>query len=171
MIRMIKIIMLLCISMSIYTQESQNKFLSKDSLYNENIKKSRLYNVYIPRDIDDALSKLMELTNEEARKPLMNIDEVTMAKKLYFGLGRWMEYNWNFEEGSCFSHYLRQKGLIYTEDMTKFMLIIFHRHIKQSPLYIDDLIKKMADERKRKIKEEKEKLPVISTEKKIIPKN
>jgi hypothetical protein len=55
--------------------------------------------------------------------------------------------------------------------MTKFMLIIFHRHLKQSPLNIDDLIKKMAEERKRKIKEEKEKLPVISTEKKIIPKN
>ena len=94
-----------------------------------------------------------------------------MAKKLYFGIGRWMEYNWNFEEGSRFSHYLRQKGLIYAEDMTKFMLIIFHRHLKQSPLNIDDLIKKMAEERKRKIKEEKEKLPVISTEKKIIPKN
>ena len=152
MIRMIKILTLLCISVSIYSQESQNKFLSKDSLYNENIKKSRLYNVYIPRDIDDALTKLMELTTEEARKPLLNIDEATMAKKLYFGLGRWMEYNWNFEEGSRFSHYLRQKGLIYAEDMTKFMLIIFHRHLKQSPLNIDDLIKKMAEERKRKIK-------------------
>lgn len=171
MVRMIKIFMLFCVSLHINGQDTQNKFLLKDSLYNENIKKSRLYSVYIPRDIEDALNKLMELTNDEARKPLLNIDEVTMSKKLYFGLGRWMEYNWNFEEGSRFSHYLRQKGLIYTEDMTRFMLVIFHRHIMQKPLNIDDLIMEMAEERKRKIKEEKGKLPVISTEKKIISKN
>ena len=171
MVRMIVFLTMFCSSKIIFGQKVQSNELSKDSLYNENIKKSRLYNVYIPRDIDDALIKLMELTNEDARLPLLKIDEHTMAKKLYFGLGRWMEYNWNFEEGSRFSHYLRQKGLTYTEDMTRCMLITFHRHITGKHLNIDDLIKNLVEERKKKIKEEKEKLPVISTQKKIIPKN
>ena len=82
-----------------------------------------------------------------------------------------MEYNWNFEEGSRFSHYLRQKGLIFTEDMTRFMLIIFHRHISQKELKSEELIAKLSDERKKKIKSEQEKMTVIQTEKKIIPKN
>jgi hypothetical protein len=155
--------------LSINLVKAQNKTtvtLPKDSTYLENIKKSRLYGFYIPRDIDDALSKLMALTDEEARKPLKTIDEATMAKKLYFGLGRWMEYNWNFEEGSRFSHYLRQKGLTHTEDMTRFMLISFHRHINGKPLQTDELIAQFVSERKKKIQEEKDKMKVISIEKK-----
>ncbi len=152
-------------------QKKTTSFVSKDSLYNENIKKSRLYGVYIPRDIDDAMSKLMELTTEEGRQPLKTIDEETMSKKLYFGLGRWMEYNWNFEEGSRISHYLRQKGLTYTEDMTRCMLRLFHRHVLKQPLKTDELIQILVEERKEKIRIEKEKMKIISTEKKIKPKN
>lgn len=151
--------------------KQETRFESKDSLYNENIKKSRLYGVYIPRDIDDALTKLMELTSEDARKPLHTISEDTMAKKLHFGLGRWMAYNWNFEEGSRFSHYLRQKGLKYVDDMTHFMLIIFHRHLLNKPLEMDLLIVKINEDRKKKNKLAQDKLPVIQTEKKNILKN
>lgn len=152
-------------------QSNTSSFTSKDSLYNENIKKSKLYGVYIPRDIDDAMVKLMELTNEDARKPLNKIDEETMAKRLYFGLGRWMEYNWNFAEGSRFAHYLRNKGLIYTEDMTRTMLILFHRHVLGKPLGAENLIEKIVSERKKKIEEEKKTYEVIKTETKIKPKN
>jgi len=171
MLKCIYLLLITGISFTTFGQNNQKPFVSKDSSYNENIRKSRLYNVYIPRDIDDALAKLIELTDQDARNRLLTIDENTMAKKLYFGLGRWMEYNWNFEEGSRFSHYLRQKGLIFTEDMTRFMLIIFHRHISQKELKSEELIAKLSDERKKKIKSEQEKMTVIQTEKKIIPKN
>ncbi len=152
-------------------QDKSEKFVSKDSLYNENIKKSKLYGVYIPRDIDDALGKLLELTTIEAREPLKNVDEEVVAKKLHFGLGRWMEYNWNFAEGSRFSHYLRQKGIIYTEDMTRFMLILFHRQVVGNPLDVDKLVKKIVDERTKKIEEERKTYKVISTEVKLNSKN
>ncbi len=152
-------------------QDKSEKFVSKDSLYNENIKKSKLYGVYIPRDIDDALGKLLELTTIEAREPLKNVDEEVVAKKLHFGLGRWMEYNWNFAEGSRFSHYLRQKGIIYTEDMTRFMLILFHRQVVGNPLDVDKLVKKIVDERTKKIEEERKTYEVIRTEVKLNSKN
>lgn len=146
-------------SMIVSNSFAQDKkaFVSKDSLYNANIKKSILYGVYIPRDIDDALEKLMEATTEEARKPLTKIDENTMAQKLHFGLGRWMEYNWNFDEGSRFAHYLRGKGLRYTEDMTRAMLILFHRFVCGKALDSDVLITQIVEERKKKVEAEKEK--------------
>lgn len=161
-------LLLVLLSNAVYGQEvrKSKSFVSKDSLYNENIKKSRLYGVYIPRDIDDAMAKLMELTTEEARQPFFKTDENTVAKKLFFGIGRWMEYNWNFEEGSRFSHYLRQKGLVYTEDMTRTMLILFHRHVTSKPLDVDTLIKAMIIERNKKIEEELKKKEVIKVEKK-----
>ena len=152
-------------------QDKSEKFVSKDSLYNENIKKSKLYGVYIPRDIDAALGKLLELTTIEAREPLKNVDEEVVAKKLHFGLGRWMEYNWNFAEGSRFSHYLRQKGIIYAEDMTRFMLILFHRQVVGNPLDVDKLVKKIVNERTKKIEEERKTYEVIRTEVKLNSKN
>lgn len=145
----------------IVAQKDSNTFVSKDSLYNANVKKSRLYGVYIPRDIPDAVQKLMELTTEEARNPLKKVDEETIAKRLFFGLGRWMEYNWNFAEGSRFSHYLRSKGLYDTDDMVMFMLITFHRYVNNNPLDSDILIKKLADERQKKIEEDKKKRETI----------
>ena len=152
-------------------QTKPKAFVSKDSLYNENIKKSKLYGIYIPRDLTDAMEKLMDLTTEDGRKPFKKVDEETIAKKLYFGLGRWMEYNWNFDEGSRLSHYLRQKGLFYTEDMTRCMLILFHRHVLGKPLESDTLIRRIAEDRKKKIEKEKEKNEIISTETKIKSKN
>ena len=154
-----------------FSQQIKNNFESKDSLYNANINKSKLYGVYIPRDIDDAMMKLLDLTTEEARKPLIRINEDTIAKKLHFGMGRWIEYNWNFAEGSRLSHLLRQKGIIYVDDMTYFMLVSFHRFISKKPLESEVLISKIIDNRNKKIKLEQEKMPIIHSEtKKVIKK-
>lgn len=168
LIRMFCILLCVVLIQNIsFGQDKKNKqVIPNDSTYQDNIKKSRLYGIYIPRDIDDALSKLMELTDEDARKPLKEVSEDIMVKKLYFGLGRWMEYNWNFEEGSRFSHYLRLKGLYYTEDMTRFMLTLFHRHINQRPLESEKLIKTLIDQRSLKIKEAQSKMEIIHSEKK-----
>lgn len=160
--RVIIFIGFLLLNFCLLSQDTENiKFSSKDSLYNANIKKSKLYGVYIPRDTDDALSKLMELTEEDARKKLLKITEEEASKKLFLGLGKWMSYNWNFDEGSRFSHHLREKGLFYTEDMVRVMLILFHRKISNKPLDEDILIKKFIEARKKLIEEERKKNQVI----------
>jgi len=124
-----------------------------DSLYRSNILKTKLYGVYIPRDIPDAMLRLDGLTDEAAREKLKKIDERTMAKKLFFGLGRWMEYNWNFQEGSRISHLLRKNGLSYTEDMTTVMLILYHRHVMGKELDADKLIAEIAENRRKKVEQ------------------
>lgn len=159
--------MFLFLNFNVYGQQEIKITTPTDSLYQSNIKKSKLYGVYIPRDIDDALSQLMKLTDADARNKLMTSDEETIARKLHFGLGRWMEYNWNFVEGSRFSHLLREKGLFHHDDMVQFMLITFHRHINKKPLDTELLVKKFKESRESKLKAERDKLKVISVE----PKN
>ncbi|MBK9149894.1 MAG: hypothetical protein IPM26_02430 [Saprospiraceae bacterium] len=148
--------------LSLSAQEEKKLPMPSDSAYQANIKKSKLYGVYIPRDLDDALAQLMKLTDEEGRNKLKKTDENTVAKKLRFGLGRWMEYNWNFAEGSRFSHYLREKGLYNQDDMVRFMLITFHRHVNGKNLETDSLLKELIKQREEIVKREREK-KVIGT--------
>jgi hypothetical protein len=136
----------------------ENKKIIGDSLYQINIKKTRLYGVYIPKDITDALGELDKLSTDEARKSLLNADEKTIAKKLRFGIGRWMEYNWNFQEGSRFSHFLReQKGLVYPDDMVEYMIILFYRHNKKMLLQEDVLAEELVKKRNELLRKEREK--------------
>jgi hypothetical protein len=112
-----------------------------DSIYKSNIKKSKLYNVYIPKDLDDAFAELDRLSPKESLERLKKIDEVTMARKLHFGLGKWISHNWNLVEGSRFSHYLRGLGLVYVDEMVDFMLVSYYRHLTQKPQDIAERVK------------------------------
>ena len=106
----------------------------QDSTYHSNIKKSRINGVYIPKDLDEALRELDTLSPENGKLKLRLSDENSVAQKLHFGLGRWMAYNWNFDEGSRFSHFLTGLNLRYTEDMIDFMLRMYFRHLNGKPL-------------------------------------
>lgn len=141
-----------------------------DSLYRENITKTKLYGVYIPRDIPDAMLRLDALTEEKDRIKLRTISEDTMARKLFFGLGRWMTYNWNLDEGSRLSHLLRLKGLTHTEDMVYTLLVLYHRHIMEKDLNADLLIAEVVERRKKKIEEARSKQVVIDSFRVKVPK-
>ncbi len=163
--RYIILITFIAISVPSFSQNDlDKKMVSKDSLYNANIKKSKLYGVYIPRDVDDALNKLMELTDEDARKKLTKITEEEAARKLHYGIGRWMSYNWNFDEGSRFSHYLREKGLYYSEDMMRYMIILFHRKISKKTLNEVELMNQLIERRNKIMEEERKTREVIISE-------
>lgn len=150
MLKCIYFLLITGISFTTFGQNNQKPFVSKDSSYNENIRKSRLYNVYIPRDIDDALAKLIELTDQDARNRLLTIDENTMAKNyILVWEGGWSTIG-ILKKVLVFT-LPEAKGLIFTEDMTRFMLIIFHRHISQKELKSEEIIAKLSDERKKKL--------------------
>lgn len=149
----IYLILLLFLPLLTFAQPTEDKKVIGDSLYQNNIKKTRLYGVYIPKDIEDALSELDKLSTPEAKSNLLKADELTVAKKLRFGVGRWMEYNWNFQEGSRFSHFLREKGIWHVDDMVEFMIILYYRHVGQKPLNIDPLTENIIKNRKEKQKQ------------------
>ena len=47
-----------------------------------------------------------------------------------------MIYNWGFYQGSRLSHYLKGLGLEHPDDMARFMIVSWHRHLNEKPLDI-----------------------------------
>jgi len=121
--------------------------------YEENIKKEFINNIYIPVNLDDAFQELIRLADQDGLEKFKHADEAMVAKKLHFGLGRWIMEKWNLYDGSRFSHYLRNKGLSYPDDMARFTIISLHRHLNGIALEVDKRIKEVKDQRAKEYKE------------------
>lgn len=128
--------------------------------YAINITKEYLNDVYIPIDLEDAFSELNRLASSEALTKFKNADEEVIRRKLHFGVGRWISVNWNFEAGSRFSHYMKEMGVTFPDDMTEMTIVSFHRHLNGTPLMLKQQSefffakrKKENEERKKKAKE------------------
>jgi hypothetical protein len=120
--------------------------------------------VYIPKDLDDAFAQLDKLSSQESLSKFQNAPEEVVAKKLHFGLGRWMAYNWNFDEGSRFSHYLRKMGLSTIDHMINFMLISYHRYLNKVPQDYENRINIYKEQIEKEKREMMEKGEIISTQ-------
>ncbi len=105
--------------------------------YNNRIIQSRIDGVYIPKDLDDAFSELIRLSEKEAIDKFTAAPEEIIATKLKGGLGRWMLINWGFHEGSRLSHHIRTLGIQHPEDMAQFLLVSFHRYLNKKPLDVE----------------------------------
>jgi hypothetical protein len=134
-----------------------------DSIYRSNIKKSRINGVYIPKNLEEAFRELDELSEEKDRIKFRLADEQTIAKKLFFGLGRWMSYNWHFEAGSRFTVYLNGLGIVFPDDMITFMLVSYHRHLNKKELEVDKRVKEIQEMRAKQKEEERKNAEVIET--------
>lgn len=146
--------------------KSQTEVVKHDSIYQSNIKKTRLYGVYIPKDIPDVMKELDRLSTPEAKTNLQKADEQTIGKKLRFGLGRWMEYNWNLQEGSRISHLLREMGLWNSDDMVEFLIVLYFRHVNNKPLEAESLAKSLAEQRAKWMKLQQDKNTIDTIDKK-----
>lgn len=131
-------------------QSFEEAVREQDSLYQANIKKSRLYGVYIPKDMTEAFKELDRLSDKASKDKVKSAPESLIAERLYFGLGRWMSYNWNFVEGSRFSKYLNDLGLKFEDEMIKFMLVSYHRHLSNKPQEIESRVKTIVEKREAK---------------------
>jgi len=154
------------IQMSAQAQAAKPKteLEKRDSIYQANIKKTRIHNVYIPKDLTEAFKELDALSDEKSKLKFKLGEEEMVAKKLHFGLGRWISYNWNFDEGSRFVHYLRGLGLVYPDDMVNFTLISYHRYLNQKPLDVEARVKVYQEKRKKEKEERLKNAEVLSEE-------
>jgi len=98
--------------------------------YAFNIQQTHINDVYIPEDVDDAMTELDRLSDETGRAKFLETDEDNAAKVLVKGLGRWMIVNWNFFDGSRLSHYLKEMGVSHPDDMAKFLIVSYHRYLR-----------------------------------------
>jgi len=137
---------------------------SFDERYKRNIKKSRINGVYIPKDLEEAMSELVALSSEESITKFKGGEESLVAKRLHFSLGRWMIYNWNFYEGSRFSHHLKSQGLNHPDDQARFVIVSLHRKLNGKEIKAKDQIQAFQAARE---KERLAKLKVIKEETRV----
>lgn len=130
--------------------EAQKEF---DKTYQENIKLTKLNGVFIPGTLKEAFKRIKKLTPPEALEKFKAGQEEVVCPKLHYGIGRWMIENWNFYNGSRFSHYLKQKGILHPDDMAQFVLRTFHRHLNDLELNEEALITELEEARKKEVRE------------------
>lgn len=134
-----------------------------DKRYQENIKKSRIDGVYIPVDYREAIKEIRaEAPASGLDRFKQERDEEIAARKLYYGLGRWMHLNWSFAEGSRLSHSLKEMGVLHQDDMILFLLTMLHRDLNANTAGPEDVVERLALKRKEVAKESIDK--VLSTE-------
>lgn len=130
--------------------DSEEQF---DSLYALRISLAEINGVYIPVDLEDSFRELQRLSSAEDIEKFKSAPEEIVRDKLHFGLGRWIYVNWGFYLGSRFSHYLRSLGLEHPDDMTKFVIVSFHRHLNGEDLRIDEQVEYYKKQRERERQE------------------
>jgi len=108
-----------------------------EAKYQELIQLEYINDVYIPVDIPDAMDQLNMLSNEQGRAKLLEADEELAAERLVLSLGKWMILHWNFFEGSRLSHRLRDYGLSHPDDMARFLIVTYHRYLREVPLELE----------------------------------
>lgn len=105
-----------------------------EEAYDWRVRQEMLYGVYIPQDLGEVFVQLNKLSEPDDRANFRMLSERDAATKPFFGLGRWMSHNWGFYGGSRLTAYLNQMGLFHPDDMTRFLLIMYHRHLNKTQL-------------------------------------
>lgn len=150
-----------------FSQSKESVREAHAKAYKENITKSRINGTYIPKDIPDAIRQLKRKADSKALESFTLASEDVVAKKLHFGLGRWMIFNWNFEAGSRLSHNLSQLGLINADEMAQLLIRALHRDLNELPVNEQEIAELLIEKRERARKErfENHTLEVLSKKK------
>ena len=164
------IISLLFSSFQVLGQDYTEIKRIQDSIFQANVKKTRIDGVYIPKNLEEAFDELSSLSTSEAQLKFKNAQEEVVAKKLHFGLGKWMRVNWNFDQGSRIVKVLRDYGLYHPDDQVNFMLRSYHRHLNGRDQEIESRVKEYIEKRKAQIEAAKRGGEVLETQTKQIPK-
>jgi len=142
-----------------------------EAIYAKNIKKSRINGVYIPKDHTDALKELKEMSPEDALAKFRTQSEEVVVRKLHFGLGRWIRYNWSFYEGSRLAEHLKGMGVSHPDDMSNFLMTLLHRDLNGNPANEKELIANLSEERRKKNGLNQEVNTIKTTKKTSAPNN
>ena len=149
-----------------HAQKGKDPYQKK---YEWRIRQEVLYGTYIPKDVNEALLILNKLTDEESKQKLRHMTEEEVTSKLFFSFGRWMTHNWGFYNGSRLTVNLNSMGIYQPEDMSRFLMILFHRSLTQKPLAIKELLQSFHEKEKKQKEEKLKKGTVIYEETRIRP--
>lgn len=153
-----------CFSLAAQETPPPNNETEFEQQYQERITKDRLYGVYIPKNLDDALSQLDKLISPENKIKVKNLPEDSVCIYLHAKLGQWIIINWGFYGGSRLSNYLRSAGVTYPDDMADLIMVAFHKRLNNQPVVVKDLALQFREKRKKEWEEEQKKREVLFEE-------
>lgn len=143
----------LCAASAVFSQKKEeikgppNNEKEFEAQYQERIKQEKLFGVYIPKNLEDALKELDKKIAPEYKERIKALPEERVCEVLHNRLGSWMIINWGFYEGSRFSHYLRSAGVTFPDDMADFVLLAYHRRLNGKPIEIKPMALAFKDMR------------------------
>jgi len=138
----------LCTSVGAYAQTPAEY----EANYAKRIKLEQINGVYIPIDLEDAFSELDRLADPAGKAAFKNAPDTSIAKT-HFGLTQWVQLNWGLDDGSRLSHYLKSKGIFRPDDMSRIIVLTYHRRLNGKPLMLEEeaaIIAKRTEEEKAK---------------------
>ena len=147
-------------------QAPANNDAEFEKAYKRRIRQEALYGVYIPKDLTEAFMQLNKKIEPNLRKKFQAMPEDMATEKLFFSLGRWMTHNWQFYGGSRLSHYMKtQLGVHHPDDMSRFIIITYHRSLNKKPLQVKELLAQFEAEKLEKQKKRMQKGTILHEEK------
>ncbi len=112
------------------------------------IKQTKLLDVYIPVDIMDAFRELDKKIDAQSKEKFLAMSEEQAEHKLFFSLGRWITYNWQLTDGSRLSHWFKEGGVSFPEDMTMIVVIAYHRKLNKKDINFKQLVERFKEKRR-----------------------
>lgn len=116
---------------------------SYEAEYAKRIKLESINGVYIPTDLYDAFAELTRLSIAAELEKFKNAPDSVIYKS-HFGLKKWVQLNWGLDDGSRISDYLKQRGISFPDDMANIIVLMFHRHLNNQPLNLEEETGKIA---------------------------
>lgn len=110
--------------------------------YQNRIRQEYLDGVYIPKNLTEVFVELKKLAEDTDLKKFKAATEQDVEIRLFPSLGRWIIHNWGFYGGSRLSHYLKSVGLTHPDDMSRFLMVAFHRTLNDKPMNVKELVTK-----------------------------
>ena len=132
--------------------------------YQERITKDKLNGVYIPKNLDEAMTELDKRISVESQSKIKTIPEDSVCLVMHNRLGQWIILNWGFYGGSRMSHYLRSASITFPDDMADFLILAYHRRLNAKPIGIKELATIFKEKRKKEFEAERKQGKVIHEE-------
>lgn len=119
-----------------------------DKQYQWRVKQDRLYGIYIPKSLDEAMLEMDRLTEEASKKKYAALPEDIAFRKLFHSLRPWIIQNWGLEGGSRFSRLFEPLQLRHPDDIAELVMISWHRQLHNKDRDFKGLVEQIRQKRK-----------------------
>lgn len=97
--------------------------------------------IYIPTDLDDALTRLDSLLGPDQAEQVRSMDsEDEFSASAHFGLEMWLRNNWGLWGGSRLAAYFNEIGVYHPDDMSGIILDSYYRRLHGQPIRLEEQV-------------------------------